>query len=774
MTVEEDEELQRRRDEERKARREERERQEERDRAAIAQSMEDLEEVDEIAIREDKVERASLGSLPSVEEEKEEEKKRKEESEAAGDHKKDAPADVKEGELDRVSIDSLPSVDDNILDRQTTRRDSHQRSPEEFRPRSRGRRYSGQRDRSRSRLEGRSYSPISNDNYWEGGDRKGKMSATPPRGEDDEWDRRQQRGRRIAPPRQHSYWDGDWRRSRGARSPDYSWDRERRNSQDRRSWSRDRGGCGDDRRTPSPSVRSSLNYERRVEIDPELRPRLERQAPPKRRPPQPCLICKSTEHRAKECPDLVCYKCNEKGHFAKECVNPPAPRPPRQGPSKQEDSNYTLEDDDTLARRNSKDNKPPPKCFNCNEVGHHIKECPTLYCKKCGRQGHFAKECTVPSGPGQAMQVPPPPAIGMISQKPWATGEGPLQKKPPTRPKPVGTLFDHFSRRLSAQGREPGLADQMVLTWRMAGHTEETLWALFCRETPSTASEWRLALLKELSHMQAAQIPAAVRISDLMDETVAFHMPDVAGGIGGGGGGVHVSMPSSSSSSIPPAINTSVPPPPSINFVMGAAAIVPPGGNSVSSFQSTFSSSSMEVPISSAGSVALSAGAQVSGALGYQRSSSAVPSSQVQLPSQHQLQSALRTVSSIERLRELDQSILARSSQNPRLRDEYEGRVLGLDPLREFVAKKMRVMSAMFGISENYIQTVSTTIQKLLAHVDLSLYVLKRSFDAYGTKVVEEQLKEKLGPFSADFPNGVTVEYIISMVCDFLKDDSSR
>ncbi|KAK4194676.1 hypothetical protein QBC40DRAFT_259739 [Triangularia verruculosa] len=60
----------------------------------------------------------------------------------------------------------------------------------------------------------------------------------------------------------------------------------------------------------------------------------------------------------------------------------------------------------TVMRRNCKEDKREPKriqikCYNCDEVRHRVRDCPTprvdkSLCKNCGQLGHPVSECTEP------------------------------------------------------------------------------------------------------------------------------------------------------------------------------------------------------------------------------------------------------------------------------------------------------------------------------------------------------------------------------------------
>ena len=366
----------------------------------------------------------------------------------------------------------------------------------------------------------------------------------------------------------------------------------------------------------------------------------------------------------------------------------------------------------------------PLPCYNCKQVGHQIKYCPSLVCKKCGARGHFAKECRNftdefkprPSTSSSAypipsyMQNPPPirhpsppvmpaPRISFDyghSSSTVDTANVTIQSER-TPFLPSKSLQDFYTEKLSAKGKPLSFARDMILTWRLAGHTEDTLKEMYLRERPHSSVQLRLMFVKELGHVPAGQIPMSLNVSDLLDETVDYFMPQSVNPM--------QSMPQ------PPTVSTS-----SL-------------GMRISSSDSRGGASHMQ-----------------------------------------NLESALQNVSSMQRFMKLDNLIAEINASDPRRRSEYEGRLHTLEPLRDYISRKMRVMSEMFGISDNYIFTVSSTIQKLLAHVGLCSYTLQRMFATFGLEGLEEQAGEKLRPFADHFPSGVSVRYIVSIVGDYLRE----
>ncbi|TRY61529.1 hypothetical protein TCAL_14944 [Tigriopus californicus] len=331
---------------------------------------------------------------------------------------------------------------------------------------------------------------------------------------------------------------------------------------------------------------------------------------------------------------------------------------------------------------------------------------------------------------------PPPPPPPTLSAGPRETTHSqrflPPAPKPPTisidyghRSNEVGqsfaspsaplkrskTLWLFFKEKLIQKNQNPELAQPMIMTWTMANHSEGTLADVMTRIRPKSQVELRLILIKELGRIEAKHIPMSVNVSELLDETVEYLMMYAN----------PYSLPMSTTSSSFPSLRSSV---------------------SVSS------------------STADSFGA-------FQGSTSSSPSSAVNID---KIQNALKNVNAMERFKHLDKVIEGQLSGDIRAKMAYEGRWQSLAGLRGFISGKLQVMKEMFGISDDYIAVVSWTIQKLLAHVGFCDYTLQTMFTTYGRLYLEENLAEKLQPYGKDFPSGVTVNYIISTVSDYMRD----
>ena len=250
-------------------------------------------------------------------------------------------------------------------------------------------------------------------------------------------------------------------------------------------------------------------------------------------------------------------------------------------------------------------------------------------------------------------------------------------------PKPNKSMLGHFCEKMAAKGKTVQIAEEMVSTWLIARHNEDSLYQLINVNPPGTQAKLRLILVKVLQeNAPANMIPLSVNVSELLDETVNYFMPENAAPV--------------------------------------AAPVVPRGP---------------PPPTPNSGLQGINV--------------------------------ALEKVKSMENLKKLDSMINVSIKEDP---DAFDGRLQSLAPLQTFISNKMRAMSSQYGVSESYVDNVSTTIPKLLAHLDMCLFDMKRIYSLYGLEPLAESMTEKLSQYAAHFPTGVTVNYIVSIVSDFLTE----
>ena len=87
-------------------------------------------------------------------------------------------------------------------------------------------------------------------------------------------------------------------------------------------------------------------------------------------------------------------------------------------------------------------------------------------------------------------------------------------------------MLAFYYDRLSAKGRPTDLSDEMVHTWRLAGHNQASIFNLIKKNRIQNRTRLRLELVKELGKASVASLPISVNISELLDETVDYFMPE--------------------------------------------------------------------------------------------------------------------------------------------------------------------------------------------------------------------------------------------------------
>ena len=115
---------------------------------------------------------------------------------------------------------------------------------------------------------------------------------------------------------------------------------------------------------------------------------------------------------------------------------------------------------------------------------------------------------------------PEPPQIRVSSELSQTRGSG------DTYEKPAKTMLSFFYDRLIEKRKSPHLSEEMVHTWRLGGHNQHTIFEMMRKTRPSNKTQLRLMLVKELSKASAASLPISVNISELLDETVQYYMPE--------------------------------------------------------------------------------------------------------------------------------------------------------------------------------------------------------------------------------------------------------
>ena len=444
-----------------------------------------------------------------------------------------------------------------------------------------------------------------------------------------------------------------------------------------------------------------------------------------------CMLCESMDHTLKNCPDLFCYKCKQSGHFGKDCheknvekcaycklsghhINHcPIIKCRKCGGNghsvmvcPKEDSGVPclnclqvghhvsvcpkVECRNCRKMGHMSKGCPEPTtitCINCDIRGHHIRDCPFAGCRKCGAPGHWDRDCR--NRPNQLKQSGQNEANKSTSNDYHHLGsEEPAQ----FFPRPGGSLLVHLRENLLAQGRARVLGDEMMHTWRLAGHNEDTLYELLRRQKPMNKTQLRLILVKELANASAGSIPLSVQISELLDKTVDYYMPNDR-----------------------------------MNLVERGKLTM-----------------TQTAPVQSQGYVPMPTRAPLSKGV---------------------VDSSLEKLSKLSAM--IDLKVGPPDSDD---RKSFESRVDNLEPLRVFMLEKMRNVAKEFSISESYVQKAASTIVKVLAGSNFSLYIMRRHLTSYGAASLAELVSGKVRLYEPHFPTGINCKYIVTFILDYLEE----
>ena len=208
----------------------------------------------------------------------------------------------------------------------------------------------------------------------------------------------------------------------------------------------------------------------------------------RRQNPEICAYCRQEGHNIVRCPTVKCQRCGNKGHIAMVCNS--------------EEINYHQNTNDH--RHSVRDDGNEIICRNCDLKGHIAKNCPFKESskdkKKSSNLSKDQAKANVISIDYHHLETQP--------SKPVA--------------KPTSTMYTFIE---NAKG-DAELAQAMMFTWNLAGHDQDTLYELMQKKSPPTKCKFRLMLVNELSHAPAGDIPWSVSISELLDLTIQFLMPE--------------------------------------------------------------------------------------------------------------------------------------------------------------------------------------------------------------------------------------------------------
>lgn len=244
------------------------------------------------------------------------------------------------------------------------------------------------------------------------------------------------------------------------------------------------------------------------------------------------------------------------------------------------------------------------------------------------------------------------------------------------------TLLSHFNQSQMLKGRPVVWGSNMMLTWRLTGHNEDTLRALCRKVDPKDQNELRIALMKEIMLVQSKDVPANVNISEVVDETVEYFLP--------------------SSQPAPPPPQRHPPPPQQRHPVMKRER-------------------PEEVDLTADDGAAADAAAAPTGDLG-------------------------RTLS-----------------------NRYEL----LEPFAISLVHEMKKLAGMRGQSDYTVSVVAKAIQKMLAFEQFDPATLRAMLTIYNDEyVINNVVTERLQSYRGNFSNGVTIEYVAKLLCEFVQKNN--
>ena len=246
-----------------------------------------------------------------------------------------------------------------------------------------------------------------------------------------------------------------------------------------------------------------------------------------------CSKCLATGHRVMDCQSRqVCLVegCKRPHHtllhdnvkVKKEVVDLTL------SDSDDEDQNQGHQGRGSNWARHSRENNA---CFNCEMPGHHIQNCPYIVCKRCHGSGHSEIVCKNKPGEfsGRQQKEPSSSSATMTVNYHHLGGGGGGARADIAHgvpPRPRNTMLGYLCEKMLAKGRSMALADEMVQTWALAGHNDETLYEIMSKNRPPTRTQLRLIMVKELAKAPSGSIPITVQISELLDLTVDYYMPN--------------------------------------------------------------------------------------------------------------------------------------------------------------------------------------------------------------------------------------------------------
>ena len=295
---------------------------------------------------------------------------------------------------------------------------------------------------------------------------------------------------------------------------------------------------------------------------------------------------------------------------------------------------------------------------------------------------------------------------------------------------PSKTLLAFYYERLLAKGRSTDLSDEMVHTWRLAGHNQASIFNMIKKNHTRNRIQLRLELVKELAKASAASLPISVHIGELLDETVDYFMPEDRVKI--------------MESKIQKIVEHGIQSQPETDV------------RNVSNQQSFDKLSKLLIQSCSKTSAPETDMRNVSNQQSYE------PETDMRNVSNQQSYDKLSKLSKM-----LDLYIGPPGSSSFVL--IYE-RIDSMDNLKNYFVQRMTLLRAHFSISDDYVEEVAKISIKLLAVTNFSNLIMRRHLASYGSVSLGKLISSKTQLYQAHFPPGISAKFIITLVLDYLEE----
>ena len=306
--------------------------------------------------------------------------------------------------------------------------------------------------------------------------------------------------------------------------------------------------------------------------------------------------------------------------------------------------------------------------------------------------------------------------------------------------KPKGSLLGFVSEKMLAKSQPLTKADDMMHTWRLAGHNEESLMNKIREWHPPTRTKLKIHLIDEMErNANSASMPLNISLSELLDLTVDFFMPNDRINLLEG-------RLTNASREFERMLETTQP----IQQMAGSSS------SSTRNCNDTFSAKKTLVGSASSGTNLASSSSSSSGALGGQ---------------DHSTDRSTKMEKSLRKLNQLS-SMLDLQIGPPHSEDRrsFEIRMESFDPLRVYIVERMRKDAGKYGITESYIQKSSQAIVKVLAVAKFSIPLMRHHLSSYGIKSLADLISSKITMYEPNFPGGISSNYIVRLTLDYIEE----